>query len=244
MKTKLVFPLLLLTLSSLAQTAINKSIPVSAGQKINMHFDYPELVRVSTWDKNEISIQGSVSINGGENDDAFVLETSTSGNVISIESRINELKSLPQRITVNQGGQKIVFKTKADYRKNCDENGKNFNSMSTGVDMDIILEIKVPQNVETRVESVYGMVEIKQFAGLLVVEATYGGVDAALLEKSTGELVAETNFGQIYSNLDVKLFGSNAHEKDFHTYVSAKPGNGPRYSFESKYRNVYLRKLN
>lgn len=244
MKTKFVFPLLFLSLSTLAQTAINKSVPVSPSQKINMHFDYPELVRVSTWDKNEISIQGSVSINGGENDDAFVLESSTSGNLISIESRINGLKSLPQRITINQGGQKIVFKTKADYRKYCDENGKNFNSMSTGVDIDIILEIKVPQNVETRVESVYGMVEVKQFTGPLVVEATYGGVDAALQEKSTGELEAETDFGQIYSNLDVKLLGNNVHERDFHTYVSAKPGNGPRYSFESKYGNVYLRKLN
>ena len=244
MKTKLVFPLVLLTLSSFAQTAINKSIPVSTGQKISMHFDYPELVKVSTWDKNEISIQGSVSINSGENDDAFVLETSTSGNIISIESRINGIKSLPQRITVNEGGQKIVFKTKADYRKYCDVNGKNFNSMSTGVDMDIILEIKVPQNVETRIESVYGMVEIKQFAGPLVVEATYGGVDAALQEKSTGEVEAETNYGQIYTNLDVKFSNDNIQEKDFHTYVSAKPGKGPRYSFESKYGNVYLRKLN
>jgi hypothetical protein len=244
MKTKLLIPFLLLAVSSLAQTAINKSIPVSPGQKINMHFDYPELVRVSTWDKNEISIQGSVSINGGESDDAFVLENSTSGNLISIESRINGLKSLPQRITITRGGQKIVFKTKADYRKYCDENGKDFNTMSTGVDMDIILEIKVPQNVETRVESVYGMVEIKQFTGPLVVEATYGGVDAALLERNTGELTAETNFGQIYTNLDVKFLSDNIREKDFHTYVSAKPGNGPRYSFESKYGNVYLRKLN
>jgi hypothetical protein len=31
-----------------AQTQLNKSIPVQSGQKINMHFDYPELVRVST----------------------------------------------------------------------------------------------------------------------------------------------------------------------------------------------------
>ncbi|MEK6782715.1 MAG: hypothetical protein AABY93_13525 [Bacteroidota bacterium] len=242
MRTQLLFPLLFLALNSVAQTAINKSVPVSAGQKVNMHFDYPELVRVSTWDKNEISIQGSVSINGGENDEAFVLETSTSDNIVSVESRINGLKNLPQRITVNQGGRKIVFKTKADYRKYCDENGKDFNMMSTGVDMDILLEIKVPQNTETRVESVYGMVEVKQFTGPLIVEATYGGVDAALLEKSTGELEAETDFGQIYSNLDVKLLGNNVRERDFHTYVSAKPGNGPRYSFESKYGNVYLRK--
>jgi hypothetical protein len=244
MKTKLLIALLLVSLNSLAQTVINKSVSVSQGQKITMHFDYPEIVRVSTWDKIEISIQGSVLINGGENDDAFILESSATGDLITVESKIKGLKNLPQRVTVMEGGRKIVFKTKADYRKYCDEHGKNFSFMSTGVDMDITLEIKVPQNIETRVESVYGMVEVKQFTGPLIVDATYGGIDAALLEKNTGELVAETNFGQIYSNLDVKFGGQNVQEKDFHTYVSAKPGNGPRYNFESKYGNVYLRKLN
>lgn len=244
MKTKLLIALLLVSLNSLAQIVINKSVSVSQGQKITMHFDYPEIVRVSTWDKNEISIQGSVLINGGENDDAFVLESSTAGDLITVESKIKGLKNLPQRITVMEGSKKIVFKTKPDYRKYCEEHGKDFSFMSTGVDMDITLEIKVPQNIETRVESVYGMVEVKLFNGPLAVDATYEGVDAALPEKNTGELTAETNYGQIYSNLDVKFSYENFREEDFHTYVSAKPGIGPRFSFESKYGNVYLRKLN
>jgi DUF4097 and DUF4098 domain-containing protein YvlB len=209
-----------------------------------MHFDYPELVRVSTWTRSEISIQGSVSINGGENDDAFELQKKIVGSTISVESEIKGLKDLPQRMTVVRNGQKIVFKTKADYRKYCNENGKDFNFMSTGVDMEIVLDIKVPENTETRIESVYGMVEIKQFTGPLFVEATYGGVDAALLERAMGELIAETNYGQIYTNLDIKFANDNLREMDFHTYVSAKPGSGPRYSFESKYGNVYLRKAN
>ena len=115
--------------------------------------------------------------------------------------------------------------------------------MSTGVDMEIILEIKVPRNVNTRVESVYGMVEIKDFTGPLDVEATYGGVDAALMERSAGIITAETNYGEIYTNLDAK-FGSEKTHGDFHTNVSAKPGSGPAYSFESKYGNVYIRKAN
>jgi hypothetical protein len=86
------------------------------------------------------------------------------------------------------------------------------------------------------------MVEIKDFTGPLTVDATYGGVDAALNEKNTGEIIAETNYGDIYTNLDVKFGGENSKNEDFHTYVSAKPGNGPRYSFDSKYGNVYLRK--
>lgn len=225
----------------IAQTPVNKSYPVSAGQKISFHFDYPELVKISTWDKNEVSIEGFVSINGGESDDAFEISHSVSGNTLNIESRIRNLKDLPQRITVRRGAEKITFKTKADYRKYCDEHGKDFNMTNWGVDMEIVLEIKVPKSsLETKLESVYGMVEVKNFLGPLSVDATYGGVDVSVQEKSTGELIAETGYGQIYTNLDQKFSGSEF--EDFHTVVSIKPGTGPRYNFESKYGNVYLRK--
>lgn len=224
-----------------AQTPVNQSYAVPAGKKISFRFDYPEMVRISTWDKNEISITGSVSINGGENDTAFELTQSTSDNVIFIENKINNLKNLPHRITVTRGEEKMVFKTEADYKKYTSETGQSFNIRSYGVEMDIILEIKVPKNVETRLESVYGMVEVRSFFGPLMVEATYGGVDVSIQEQTIGELIAETNYGQIYSNLNAKLGGTES-DRDFHTLVEAKPGKGPRYSFESKYGNVYLRK--
>jgi DUF4097 and DUF4098 domain-containing protein YvlB len=110
------------------------------------------------------------------------------------------------------------------------------------VDMDIVLEIKVPRNAVTRVESVYGMVEVKDFSGPLTVDATYGGVDATVAAATTGQLRAETNYGQIYSNLEIKFSSDEMRERDFHTEVSAKLGAGPANSFESKYGNVYLRK--
>ena len=241
MKAAGVILLTLLTGVLLAQTPVNKTYPVTAGQKISFRFDYPELVKISTWDKNEISIVGSVSINQGESDDAFELLQSNSGNVIYIENKINNLKNLPKRITVNRGNEKLTFKSEEDFRKYCKETGSDFNVKSWGVDMDILLEIKVPRNIETKLECVYGLAEVKNFSGPLSVEATYGGVDVSVQEKATGELTAETNYGQIYSNLDLKFTGSEF--KDFHTVVSAKPGNGPKYSFESKYGNVYLRKV-
>ena len=234
----LVIPLL----HGYAQTKVDRTIPVQAGQTILMNFDYPELIRVTTWERNEISIQGEVSINGGENDDAFVLENSVNGKVIKINSEIKDLKNLPERITIMRDGQKIIFRDKAEYNKYQAAHGKGYNSMSWGPDIDIQLEIKVPRNMETQIESVYGMVEIKNFTGPLTVESTYGGVDAALVEKSIGELTAETNYGEIYSNLDVKFGGDQDRDKAFYTFVSAKPGNGPKYNFESKYGNVYLRK--
>lgn len=240
MRTAVTILFTLFTGVLLGQTPVNKTYPVTAGQKISFRFDYPELVKISTWDKNEISIIGSVSINSGESDNAFELLQSTTGNTIYIENVIRNMKNLPQRITVHRGGEKIVFKSKEDYRKYSEENGRDFNRQSWGIDMDIFLEVKVPRNMETRLECVYGVAEVKNFSGPLTVEATYGGVDVSVQEKATGELTAETHYGQIYSNLDLKFTGSEF--KDFHTVVSAKPGTGPRYSFESKYGNVYLRK--
>jgi len=235
---------LVLPLKDFAQTAINKSIPFQPGQKVTMHFDYPELIRVSTWDKNEISVQGTVSINSGENDDAFVLDMTSTGNEVNIKNEIRNMKNLPHRITVYRDGQKIVFRDKEAFKKYQNEHGRNFQSHSEGIDMDIVLEIKVPRNAETRVESVYGTVEIKNFSGPLSVTSTYGGVDAALTERTTGEITAETNYGEIYTNLDAKFGGEKFKNENFHTLVSATPGNGPKCSFESKYGNVYLRKAN
>ena len=244
-RTAFVIVAMAIAVCGYAQSPINKTLTVQPGQKVEMLFDYPELIRVSTWDKNEISIQGTVSINSGESDEAFEILTSTSGNTISIRNEIKNMKDLPQRITVVDGSQKIVFKNKAEFKKYQEEHGKGkFQMMSTGVDMDILLEIKVPRNTNTKVESVYGMVEIRDFLAPLTVKATYGGVDAALNEKTTGEIIAETNHGEIYTNLDAKFGGDKFRDENFHTYVSAKPGTGPDYSFESKYGNVYIRKAN
>jgi hypothetical protein len=240
MKTNALFILVLVCQVSYAQTPVNKTYPVSGSQKVSFRFDYPELVKISTWDKNEIQVTGSVQINGGENDDAFELTSSNTGNLLTIENSIRNLKNLPHRITVTKNGEKLTFKSKADYQKYCEANACNFNMRSEGVDMDILLEIKVPKQLEVNLESVYGMVEVKNYNGSLSVTATYGGVDVTVQEKTTGELIAETNYGQIYSNLNLKFSGSEFH--DFHTQVIAKPGTGPRYSFESKYGNVYLRK--
>jgi hypothetical protein len=243
MKTILFLSLIFLTQISGAQTEVNKTIAVQLGQKVILHFDYPEVIRVSTWEKNEVSVQASVSLNNGENDDAFELQTTTTGNTISIKNEIRNMKSLPQHITIVDGSEKMTFKNKDAFRKYQQTSGKtSFDRMSNGVDMDIQIEIKVPRNIETRIESIYGMVEVKDFVGPITVDATYGGIDAALFEKTTGEVIAETNYGQIYTNLDIKFSGEKSHVEDFHTYVSAKPGVGSRYDFESKYGNVYLRK--
>src|SRR4051812_46512733 len=159
MKTYFLLMLCLFTVSAAAQTIISKTIPVQKGQKLKMKFDYPELVKVTTWDKSEISFEGRVSINGGESDDAFRLDINTSGGEISIRNEIRNMDAIPHRITVIRDGEKMVFRNRAEWRKYQDEHGGKHSMMNEGVEMDIQLEIKVPKNMETYVESVYGLVE-------------------------------------------------------------------------------------
>lgn len=231
-------------LMSLAQTQINKSIPVASGQKVNLHFDYPQLIKVSSWDKNEVLITGTVSINGGENDEAFKLTSNSSGREVNIKGEIPNIKDLPQRITVKHNGEKIVFKNKQEFEKFKKDHGVGFDMTSWGHDVDIVLDIKVPKGMATDIVSVYGIVELKdlQQSMELTATSTYGGVDAAINTTQVGELYATTDYGQIYSNLDIKFKGDGLVQRDFHTELMARPGKGPKYSFESKYGNVYLRK--
>ena len=243
MKNLYLIPLLFVATGAAAQTRLVKNIPVKSGQQVRVTFDYPELIRVSTWEGNEIVIEGSVSINEGESDDAFVLDVNTSGETIDIRGRIKNMDDLPKRITVVKDGKKMVFRNESEWKKYRAEHGKSGYDMTNhGVEIDITLEIKVPARIATSVVSVYGMVEVKQFNGPLRVEATYGGVDVSITESATGELVAETNYGHIYSDLSLQLDRNNIREEDFHTVISAKPGKGHAYRFVSQYGNVYLRK--
>lgn len=223
-----------------AQTKINKSFSTDKNQKISLKFDYPELIKISTWDKPEVQILGTVNINENESNEAFQIKESKEGNSLVIEGKIAEMKNIPHRITVEKDNKKLIFKTREEYQKYCKENNVTFNSMTNGVDVDIKLEIKVPRSLMTQIESQYGLVEVKDFGGTINVNAIYGGIDATVLDKNVGKLSAETHFGQIYSNLDTKFTGKDSD--DFRTLVTATFGNGPQYNLESKYGNIYLRK--
>lgn len=245
----LLFSFLVCGLTSFAQTKIEKSVPVQSGQKLVLNFDYPE-VTLQTWEKSEVLVKGTVSINHGENDNAFELEVSPSPGEVTITSILKEKENIPQRIVIKKGDREYFFKAK-DYndpvvQKFLEENGREYSYMSNGIIREIKLEVFVPKKMETSVVAKYGLVEVKNFEAPLTVDAKYGGVDASILAAATGQLVARTQYGEILTNLDIKFDQAPFTEKrsNHWTEISAKPGNGPRYNIESKYGNVYLRKRN
>jgi hypothetical protein len=230
----------LVMITATAQTVVSRSYAVKAGDKVELNFDYPQIVKVSTWDKNEVSVIARVSINDGQNDSAFVLEDRSDNGTITISNKIKDLKNLPHRYTVIHDGKKTVFRSKDEFREfNRTVTGSHYMS-SDGVDMEITVEVKVPANTTTNIKATYGMVELVNFNASANVNATYGGIDATVAQANTGRLQATTSYGQIYSNLDLKL--TDKTEKDFFTSITAEPGKGPTYILKSTYGKIYLRK--
>jgi hypothetical protein len=230
----------LVMITATAQTVVSRSYAVKAGDKVELNFDYPQIVKVSTWDKNEVSVIARVSINDGQNDSAFVLEDRSDNGTITISNKIKDLKNLPHRYTVIHDGKKTVFRSKDEFREfNRTVTGSHYMS-SDGVDMEITVEVKVPANTATNIKATYGMVELVNFNASANVNATYGGIDATVAQANTGKLQATTSYGQIYSNLDLKL--TDKTEKDFFTSITAEPGKGPTYILKSTCGKIYLRK--
>ncbi len=229
-----------------AQILIEKTFAVQPGQKLNLNFDDPE-IKLQTWDKNEVLIKGTVSINRGENDKAFELQSTSSTKELIITSVIKDRENIPQRIIIKRGDTEYFFKAK-DYndpeiQKFLEQNGREYSYMSNGIAKEIKLEVFVPKKMETIVQAKYGMVEVKIFDAALTINAKYGGVDATIAMASTGELTARSRYGEILTNLGIPFNQArdSAHHDNW-TEITVKPGTGHHYSFESKYGNVYLRK--
>jgi hypothetical protein len=166
--------------------------------------------------------------------------------VIKITSEIKDIKNLPHRTVIKKGEQEFYFKTgdinDPAVQRFIEENG-GYTYVSNGVIQDITLEIYVPRGTECRIEAKYGLVEITDFNAPLIVDATYGGVDATITPAATGELVARTQFGEILTNLDAKFkSASDMTSHDHWTEIETKFGQGPNYDIESKFGKVYLRK--
>jgi hypothetical protein len=248
MKKIILIGLLAYSMGTFAQRKIEKTIVVPANHTISMDFDFPELIQIHTWDKKEILIRGEVSINHGENDDAFELTASTTNNVVNVTSKIKNLEQLPRRIVIKKGDQEYFFKTgdfnHPDVVKFMNENGGNYQYTSQGIIKTIKLEIFVPQGVATNIVSKFGLVEIKDFNAPLVVDAKHGGIDAVIQKAGMGELTAKTEHGEILTNLDAKFDVSPAMKQKHTnwTEIKARLGTGHSFYLESTFGKVYLRK--
>jgi len=232
-----------------AQTDFKKNFPVSAS-KVSMKFIYPKLVRISTWDKDEIEIQASVAINLGKNDDAFEIKGESSESGLYIESEIRDYSSLPRFVVVKLDDREYYFEGEnwksPELQSFLEENkASNISWISSGVAKEIKLEIKVPKNIELSIHTRHGIIELIDLPKSVVAYSRHGGVDASVDLSLAHNFELQTRHGEIYTNLDLEYDENNYFNKSREIFVRAKyKGGGSKMVFESRHGNIYLRGKN
>ncbi len=268
MKYTLPLVLILCTYQVYSQNSIDQSITLAGIDKIDAKFEWGDVV-VKNWDGPDLRIVGDISINLGENNDAFVLDIEKQDETLIINSTIKDWKSLPKYMTTYSGQEKVIIKVgtekDVDWQDIKNRYGEVGNSYSFGVLVDIKLTVLVPVQPVLDIQSEYGSLEVvacsnpmnlKSIYGHLIadldnrnagkdckLESTYSFVDVSIPENSGYDLTLETNYGEIYSDLNIQIDKTKSIDKIFETRVIGDLNNGgASLDIQATYNNVYLRK--
>ena len=189
MKTHILLAFTMLFLATMtAQRNVEKTEPVSTGQDVFLNFKFAQDIQVEQWNKNEVSIKASVSIDNGDGNDDFSLKTEKGSGSLKISSDFGD-----------------YFK-RSRKRNNCNSN------------TEINYTVYIPRGVNLKVKSISGSLIAKSFKGNLTTDLISGDVtikdyDGELKLKTISgdvdvtmnkaKINASTLTGTIYSDLDI-----------------------------------------
>lgn len=202
-----------------AQKTVQESTTTQSNQEVNFDFRRAN-VKFTTWNKNEIEITGTASVNVGENDDAFDIEINRNNGSLNIRTYLKDEKKIPKMIVMSKDGVKTykkMDKGNKDWRgwDNISDDGKGYDYVSVGIITEIELEIKVPQNIELNIKSKYGNVDIEDFQGELYAKNTHGYINAVFSKpvRNNIQLMSTHDFVDVSmpsnSNADLELRSSH-----------------------------------
>lgn len=226
---KTILALLLFVTPAFGQKIIQKTLPYSSGQLVNLNLRFGDSIQVRYWDKPDVSVRIAVTINGGKLNDALLVETSTLGEEVKNSTDFDE---------------KILRNGKAE---DCpDRPGTSRNRYSDdqySVCSDIDYQVFLPRNARLKVETISGNIDIKGASEAVSAKTISGFVDMTWPTSKGANLAMKTITGEVYSDLDIDFKGKKQkHPIVGYLLEGAANGGGPTVRLESISNNIYLRK--
>ena len=229
MKNLVAFALLWLASGeAFAQKIIRKSQPFRAGQQVDLQLKFADSIRISYWDKAEVSVLIAVEVNDGKLNDALVVETSANARKITVKTDFD---------------QELIRQGK---REDCPGNNQSY-SDGDGyhVCSEINYEVYLPRRADLRVETINGNIFIREVAGPVYAKSISGFLDVSWPDGKGANVALKSITGELYSDLDID-FGNKKEKNPIVGYLleGTLNGGGPDVRLESISNNIYLRKLN
>ncbi len=256
--------------AGLAQSQVLEVRSLSGINQITLDHQWADVV-YKNWDRNEIKVEGTVSISEGESDDAFDLQMEVADGELTVTSDVNDVDKLPKFLTVRKGDEVFYFRLEdgedPDWSTVKETIGEDvIKSTSYSTLIDITLVIHVPDRVPLEIECTYGDLTITNCGNAIWAKNTYGHViaslpnrtlpadckltstysfvDVSVLQEATMDISLHTNYGEIFSNVDFTYDGAESFEKNFNSKIAGSLNGGGRHlSLKATYSNIYLRKI-
>lgn len=229
MKTCLIIVLGFICSLSFSQTEVFEKTVALNGKRVDIDAELVDQIKVTNWNKNEVGVKITYSINDGELNDALEISLDENSGKIRLEVELDE-KSI-------EG---------SDFRDCDDEHSMNWgkNGRRNSVCLDVVVEIQIPQNIELDVESVIGDLMLEGSYKELRAKTVTGNIELNWPENQGAEIEIKTVTGAIYTNhnfesknRDKGLPLISAHE------VQASLGKGGNYiSLETVTSDIYFKK--
>jgi len=141
------------------------------GKKVDMQFKFADTIKIEAWNQNKIELLVSVNIEENQYNDDYALNINEMGNSLILEEKVNF---------------EAIKKKRGDFH--------NFNTK-------INYKLKVPANLEFKLSTISGQVEMKGILGKMEVNSISGFIDYTVPQSCKVRIDLSTISGNVYSNL-------------------------------------------
>lgn len=222
------------SLGAYAQKVLEQKATLSAGQRLNMELKHATAIKIRPTSGTEMVLRATVTINGGQLNEAITLTSSKATDGVTITSNLDEkLVQTSQVANCPDGGGTTRW----------GGNWRNGQSTGGGICLKMEVEVAVPAGVAVRVNTISGNIEVTDLTSPLEAKSISGFVDVNWPAQQSADIAFKTITGEVYTDQNIAFV--NRKDNPIVGYqVRGTLGNsgGPAVRLESVSGDVYFRK--
>lgn len=211
--------LMFISMNAFAQPKkVVERVLVSGQDRLNLEFAFASNITFETWDRQEVLVEVTVEINGGEDNDIFELSTETTESSIYFE--------------MDEDMWKKISKDKKRNWNNC--------SYTSEINYQVFL----PAGLKVKANTISGDYEFSYFGEEMDLKTISGAIDITVPREYSLDFNAKTISGEVYSDLEIEYpEGKEGLRQIVGQNFRGRINQGGQLSdFETISGNIYLRK--
>ncbi len=219
----------LVMVSAHAQKVVEKKLPFNPAQRVELDLKFGGNIRLNAWDKPEIYLKASVTVNGGRLNDALLIDVNTGADVIRLKEDFDQ--ELLKQGRIEDCPANTSFRVGVGG-----PNGSHY------VCSDITYEVYLPRQASVRVETINGHVYVTGLVGPLSVKSVGGIVDVTWPKAQGADVHLHSFNGNIHA--EPAFHAGNKPEKRTpggYSLEGQVNGGGSQVRLESVNNDIYLR---